>query len=111
MLKLNQISWTLLLLISFPAAFAEGWETIEIPNNQSAVMDDDGNYKDIKPGCAFSHLPDEAGLPNQPFHFYYRKGKEGVAKTLIYFNGGGACWNGATCLTSLTIPVIPFAIH
>lgn len=27
------------------------------------------------------------------------------SKTLIYFNGGGACWNGATCLTSLTVPV------
>lgn len=108
MLKFNRIALvSLLLTFSLPGAYAQesAWEEITV--SAQTVTDDDGTSKAIKPGCAFSHLPDEAGLPNQPFHFYYRKGKEGVAKTLIYFNGGGACWNGATCLTSLTIPVTP----
>ena len=104
MLKLNPVMFILMLLISlFPEAYAAGWKKIEISNDVSAILDDDGHYKDIQPGCAFSHLPDEIGLPNKPFHFYYREGTK--AETLIYFNGGGACWNGATCLTSLTIPV------
>ncbi len=106
MLKLKQVIVLLILTIFFfPDVYAAKWEKIEVPNIETTIWDDDGNYKDIKPGCAFSYLPDGTSLPNQPFHFYYRKGT--VAKTLIYFNGGGACWNGATCLTSLTIPVTP----
>ncbi|MEY3122862.1 MAG: hypothetical protein RI993_1687 [Pseudomonadota bacterium] len=78
------------------------WEKISIPDAVMTVVDENGDYRDIRPGCAFSHLPDTAGLPNQPFHFYYRKGKE-RGNTLIYFNGGGACWNDATCMTSLAL--------
>lgn len=81
-------------------AYAAGWQKIEVSNAPTVVMDDDGQSKSIKPGCAFSYLPDEAGVPNQPFYFYFREGVE-KDKTLIYFNGGGACWNDATCLTSL----------
>lgn len=78
------------------------WQKIEVPSTAMTVADENGGYRDIKPGCAFSYLPDEvaAGLPNQPFHFYYHEGKQ-KDKTLIYFNSGGACWNGATCLASL----------
>lgn len=104
MLKLNRIT-LILLFFFFSGAYASGWEKIEVPNTVSTILDDNGQYKDIKPGCAFSYLPDEAGLPNKPFHFYYRKGTK--PQTLVFFNGGGACWNDATCLTSLTVPVSP----
>lgn len=96
----------IVLCLIFSAAHghthAGQWEKIEIPDTVMTVTDENGDYRDIKPGCAFSYLPDEAaaGLPNQPFHFYYREGKQ-KDKTLIYFNSGGACWNGATCLASL----------
>ncbi|SDH91915.1 pectin acetylesterase-family hydrolase [Nitrosomonas sp. Nm132] len=89
------------LFLFFQNAYAAGWEKIEVPNVEMTVIDDNGQYIDIKPGCAFSYLPDEAGLPNKPFHFYYRQGKND--KILIYFNGGGACWNDATCITSLKL--------
>ena len=98
------IIWSIVLYFIFSVSYAHAgqWKKIEIPNTVMTVMDENGDYRDIQPGCAFSYLPDEAavGLPNQPFHFYYRKGKQ-EDNTLIYFNGGGACWNGATCLTSL----------
>lgn len=90
----------LCLLVS--SVFADGWRRIEVPNALSTVVDDDGLHREIKPGCAFSYLSDDAGVSNQAFHFYYRKGKK-KDKTLIYFNGGGACWNGSTCLTSLMV--------
>lgn len=100
------IIWSIVLYFIFSAlhihAYAGQWEKIEIPNTVMRVKDENGAYRDIRPGCAFSHLPDTAGLPNQPFHFYFRKGKQ-QTNTLIYFNGGGACWNGATCLTSLVL--------
>lgn len=102
MLKLNQIA-LIMLIFFFSEGYASGWEKIEVPNTPSTILDDNGQYKDIKPGCAFSYLPDEAGLPNKPFHFYFRKGTK--PQTLIFFNGGGACWNDATCTTSLTVPV------
>lgn len=106
MSKFNQMIFSLGLMLLFtPRVHAENWQKIEVSETVMTIMDDDNNYKDIRPGCAFSHLPDEAGLPNKPFHFYYRKGS--VSKTLIYLNGGGACWNDATCLTSLTLPVTP----
>lgn len=82
--------------------FAGDWQKIEIPTTLTTVADENGQYRDIKPGCAFSYLPDGAGVPNQPFHFYYKEGSQ-KDRTLVYFNGGGACWNDATCLTSLVV--------
>lgn len=102
MLRFDRIA-LILLIFFFSEAYAVGWEKIEVSNTELTILDDNGQYKDIKPGCAFSYLPDEAGLPNKPFHFYYREGSK--AQTLIFFNGGGACWNDATCLTSLVVPV------
>lgn len=83
-------------------ALAANWQKINVPEIVTTVIDDNGRHRDIKPGCAFSYLPDEVGVPNQPFHFYFREGVN-KDKTLIYFNGGGACWNDATCLTSLVV--------
>lgn len=89
----------LCVLLAFNVA-ASGWQKIDVSSTTMTVEDDNGQDRSIKPGCAFSYLPDEVGVPNQPFHFYFREGVK-KDKTLIYFNGGGACWNGATCLTSL----------
>lgn len=93
---------TLTLCLFAFNAVAEDWQKMEVPNIVTTVIDVNGQYRDIQPGCAFSYLSDEAGLPNQSFHFYYRKGKK-KDKTLIYFAGGGACWNDVTCLTSLKL--------
>ena len=88
MLKFSQIALVAMILF-FSDGHASGWEKIEVPNTPSTILDDNGQYKDIKPGCAFSYLPDEAGLPNKPFHFYYRKGIK--PQTLIFFNCCCAC--------------------
>lgn len=100
--------FTIILLLAAISVHAsthkDEWQKIEVPEVVMTVAEEDGGYRDIRPGCAFSYLPDgvAAGLPNQSFHFYYRQGKQ-KDKTLIYFNGGGACWSGATCLTSLVL--------
>lgn len=84
MLRFDRIT-LILLIFFFSEAYAVGWEKIEVSNTELTILDDNGQYKDIKPGCAFSYLPDEAGLPNKPFHFYYRKGTK--PQTLIFLNG------------------------
>lgn len=97
MLKYNRVTLISVLLVFFSSGvYAAGWEEVKV--SEQTILDDDGNYKDIQPGCAFSD-------PQEQFHFYYRQGTK--PQTLIYFNGGGACWNGATCLTSLTVPITP----
>ena len=81
-----------------------GWQQIDVPS-QLTISDRDGNPQTIEPACAFSYLPDEAGFPNSPFHFYFRQGKSD--KLLVFLNGGGACWDDNTCLTSLVEGVQP----
>ena len=43
----------------------------------------------VYPGCALG----------EPYAFHFKSGKND--KLLVYFNGGGACWNSNTCVGSL----------
>lgn len=45
--------------------------------------------KQVSPSCALSDYTGE------PYSFYIKPGKKD--KLVLYTNGGGACWNGATC--------------
>ncbi|MDH5256617.1 MAG: pectinacetylesterase family protein, partial [Gammaproteobacteria bacterium] len=72
------------------------WEKIQLP---AVDWVRDPNNPDltrtIHPGCAFTYQTGD------PYQFYYKAGDK--EKLLIYFNGGGACWNDHTCITSLKI--------
>jgi len=79
------------------------WQQINVPAHMQ-VKNDDGNMQDIFPGCAFGYNPANPTQPLDPehaYHFYFKQGKED--KLLFFFNGGGACWNDHTCLTSLKV--------
>ncbi len=96
MKKINLlISFLLLLPYSVFASDSEAvWE--EIPVNASIdIIDDNGEERTLKPGCALDMLS-----PNPtPYKFYFKPGNSD--KLVVFFNGGGACWNSATCLSSL----------
>jgi hypothetical protein len=46
-------------------------------------------HKTVTPSCALG----------DPYTFYLKPGK--TDKLLVYFNGGGACWDNNTCVDSL----------
>jgi len=68
------------------------WERIAVPSRQYTVEVNDVE-REISPGCA---------LPGDDYSFYFKKGKKD--KLVIYFNGGGACWDFNTCVASLQTP-------
>ncbi len=72
------------------------WQRIDAAPGTTLV---NGALREYTPGCALPN-PDD-GTPND-YSFYFKPGKED--KLIVYFNGGGACWNATTCLTSLRTP-------
>lgn len=83
-----------------------GWERIPV-EKQLTVTDNDGNPLTINPSCAFDFLtnPEDGSEIDNSFHFYFKQGKKD--KLVVFFNGGGACWDDATCVTSLVIGARP----
>ena len=83
---------TLLASLFFYAGAASAqsndWQRISAP--QQATVKVNGEEREIYPGCAFE---------GDDYSFYFKKGKSN--KLVIFFNGGGACWNSTTCLASL----------
>lgn len=77
-----------------------GWLTIPV-KSKLAIQGNDGKVLKIAPACAFDVLKNPAdGLTiDNSFHFYFKPGEND--KLVVFFNGGGTCWDDATCLTSL----------
>jgi hypothetical protein len=66
----------------------DSWKEIKVPLKQYNVRV--GNdVKKIKPSCALG----------EPYSFHFKPGK--LDKLLVYYNGGGSCWNSNTCVGSL----------
>ena len=84
------------------------WEVIPV-GSEMEIIDDQGNQQTINPACAFDSIADPQGGPplDNSFHFYFKPGKD--KKLVVYFNGGGACWNDATCVSSLALAGVPDA--
>jgi hypothetical protein len=60
------------------------WQKINVQPGQYSVKLGD-KQRMITPSCAFG----------QPYSFYIKPGK--VDRVVMYFNGGGACWDFGTC--------------
>jgi len=84
------------------------WQIIPVAS-QMEITDEQGISKTISPSCAFDTVPNPVtGEPvDNAFHFYFKQGKS--KNLLVYFNGGGACWNDATCVASLALAGVPAA--
>ncbi|MEI6066922.1 MAG: pectin acetylesterase-family hydrolase [Methylococcaceae bacterium] len=76
------------------------WKTIPVKSTLT-IKSHDGKPLKIEPACAFDTLtnPANGSTIDNSFHFYFKPGKND--KLVVFFNGGGACWDDATCLTSL----------
>lgn len=94
----------LLITLSFsfilPTVAYAQWEQITPPTEMHVSLPS-GEQKTITPACALPALATEQGIVPNPFSFYFEQGESD--NLLIYFNGGGACWDGATCLASLQL--------
>ena len=79
------------------------WEKITIPHG-TYFVEVNGEDREIQPSCALDFLvPDDPdGVDGQEYSFYFKPGK--ADKLLVFFNGGGACWDATTCVDSLSNP-------
>lgn len=84
------------------------WEVIPV-SSEMHIIDDDGNSRSINPACAFDQLtnPATGEMIDNSFRFYFKQGKS--KNLLVFFNGGGACWDDATCVASLAPSEVPGA--
>lgn len=75
-----------LLALAATGAGASGWQAI---TPDAAVIGVDG--KTYTPSCT--------GFPgtDPTFKFWAKKGATGSRNTMVYFEGGGACWDNFTC--------------
>lgn len=90
----------------FANTHAEEWQQIPVPTTLD-IINDEGMPQTLTPACALEAVIDPSTgtpLPND-FHFYFKPGD--ADKLLVFFNGGGACWNDATCVTSLALTNVP----
>ncbi len=85
---LTTLSATLFFHNASASSSNKSWQRINAP--QQAIVTVNGESREIHPGCAFA---------GDDYSFYFKKGKSN--KLAIFFNGGGACWNSTTCLSSL----------
>jgi hypothetical protein len=91
------INFSLLVLISLVIASIAiaGGLVPNLPNGWSQVSPDPKfTYHGLSPACSSCPATDPT------YKFFVRKGT--VNKVLIYFNGGGACWDSMNCLYALT---------
>jgi hypothetical protein len=84
--------------------YGKVWKKYDVPQRSYRVVDTNGEKRTITPSCSGGPVcaPDPAtGLPkcrpgNTQYSFYYKEGKE--KNLLVFFDGGGACWNSETCV-------------
>lgn len=69
------------------------WQKITVTEGKYTVRVN-GKNRDIYPGCATN---------GDKYSFYFKPGNE--EKLVIFFNGGGACWNHTTCVASLNTQI------
>ena len=113
-MKIVQILVGSFLLICSSAQAENAWQTIPVDQDLleglygETISRQDGrvsataeSLREIIPSCSGTPFYDDndAVQSETDYSFYYRPGDP--EKLLIYFEGGGACWNSATCLSNV----------
>lgn len=82
------------------------WKKIDVAPGVYKVKDGNGVSRKISPSCSggpvctidpVTGAASDCHLGNTQYSFYYKKGS--VKNLLVYFDGGGACWDTNTCVT------------
>lgn len=91
-----------LLLCSTNLVAKTSWQEIPV-NKEITIIKEDGTPSTINPACALDALanPTTVDPVISSFRFYFKQGKS--KNLLVFFNGGGACWDAATCVASLAL--------
>ena len=82
------------------------WQQIRVPVGIYQVPGADGVTREIAPSCSggpICKLDPVTQRPicrkgNREFSFFFKSGSE--KQLLVYFEGGGACWDPNTCIAS-----------
>lgn len=74
------------------------WQKIT-PSKSIDITDVDGNIRTIHPSCSGGPTP-YGTLDSSEYSFFFKQGKDD--KLLVFFEGGGACWDAATCNSSIS---------
>ena len=79
------------------------WEQIPLEGAIQAELPD-GSSRVLEPSCSGGPLPTDGWPIPAPteYSFFIQKGNP--EKILIAFDGGGACWDAATCIASPLFP-------
>lgn len=124
MLRLVLLAWTSIALSvsggsaaawekTNNAAIPGSWNKIDVAPGTYKATDGNGNERDITPSCSggpvckidpvtkLAAIDPVTGKPqcregNKQFSFFYKPGKSD--KVVVYFDGGGACWDSNTCV-------------
>lgn len=86
-------------------ANVSAWQKIDVAAGVYQVTDGNGVQRQIAPSCSGGPVCKVDAVTgqtscregNKQFSFYFKPGKE--HKLLVFFDGGGACWDANTCIT------------
>ena len=101
-------------LVGANAEDSQDWKKIDVAPGTYQTTDGNGVARSITPSCSGGPVctTNSAGVPscrlgNTDFSFYFKPGKE-KKKLLVYFDGGGACWDSNTCVTGQLTPLAAY---
>lgn len=79
------------------------WTQVPLQGSIQTVLPD-GTERTLEPACSGGPVPSQDGPVPAPtdYSFFIQKGNPN--RILISFDGGGACWDDATCLLSPLYP-------
>ncbi len=99
------LSMSVLTICGSFNTLADEWQIIPVPDSMTVSLPG-GGQKTVQPSCAMDEIPvpgpdgTPVMIPND-FQFYFQPGESD--NLLVFMQGGGACWNGATCVDSLIL--------
>ncbi len=107
----------ILLMLSFgfvsvaSADESRDWKKIDVAPGTYQTTDGNGVAREIIPSCSGGPVctTNAAGvqscrLGNKDFSFFFKPGKE-KKKLVVFFDGGGSCWDSNTCVTGQQTPL------
>jgi hypothetical protein len=89
------------------------WRKFDVPVGSTyRVTDANGVEREIAPSCSggpVCSIDPNTGIRNcrkgnEQFSFFYKPGRD-AKKLLVFFDGGGACWDSNTCVTGNLSPL------